>query len=71
MCVGHVHGVWALINNCQVYVNGNTAFAQGHTLCHPQMQVKVPSCKEEAMCEHDPEMPLSSLGQSSFKMDLK
>jgi len=23
--------------------------------CHPQMQVKALSCKEEAICEHDPE----------------
>ena len=25
------------------------------SLCHPQMQVKAPSGREEAICEHDPE----------------
>jgi len=32
-------------------------------------RVKAPSYKAEAICEHDPEIPSSSLGQSSFKMD--
>lgn len=42
--------------------------ACGHSsLCHPQMQVKALSCRE-AICEHDPETLLSSLGQRSFKM---
>ena len=31
---------------------------------------EVLSRKEEGVCEHDPEPPPSSLGQSSFKMDL-
>lgn len=31
---------------------------------HPQLQVKPLSCKEDAICEHDPEILLSSLGQS-------
>lgn len=33
-----------------------------------QMQVKAESYKEAAMCEHDAETPLSSLGQSSFQI---
>jgi len=37
--------------------------------CHPQMQFKDLSCKEETICEHDPAVVPSSLGQSSFKMD--
>jgi len=39
------------------------------SLCHPQMQVKALSCKEEAVYEHGPETPPSSLGQNSFLMD--
>lgn len=39
------------------------------SLCHPQMQVKAPSSKEEAVYEHDPETLPSSSGQSSFKME--
>ena len=31
--------------------------------CHPQMQVKTLSCKEEAKCEHDAETQALSLGQ--------
>jgi len=31
--------------------------------------VKAPSGREEAKCEHDPETLLCSLVQSSFKMD--
>ena len=38
-----------------------------NTVRYPQ--IKALSCKEEAICEHDPETPSSSLGQSSFKMD--
>ena len=36
---------------------------------NPQMQVKAVSCKEEAICEHDPEMLLSSVGQSLSEME--
>jgi len=36
------------------------------SLRHPEMQVKALSCKEEDMCEHDPDM--LSLDQSSLKM---
>jgi len=31
------------------------------SLCHPQMHVKALSCKEEAICEHDPETMLHIL----------
>ena len=55
-----------------------TAWAQEHvqkspvcehsSLCNPQTQIKVVSYKEEVICDHDPEMPPPSLGQSSSKM---
>ena len=35
---------------------------------NPLMQAKAESCKEEARCEHGPEIPASSLCQSSSKM---
>lgn len=38
-------------------------------LFNPQIQVKVLSCIEEAICEYSPETLPSSLGQSAFKMD--
>ena len=39
-------------------------FHEHSSLCHPQMQVKALSSKEEeALSEHDPETPPSSLGQ--------
>uniref|UniRef100_A0A8C4T9N4 Uncharacterized protein n=1 Tax=Erpetoichthys calabaricus TaxID=27687 RepID=A0A8C4T9N4_ERPCA len=45
-----------------------TVWAKEHNSpCHPQMQVKALSCKEEAICEHDLKTSLSSLGQSSLK----
>lgn len=31
------------------------------SLCHPQMQLKPRSCKEEAICKHDPQMLPTSL----------
>jgi len=34
-----------------------------------QMQVKALPCKEKAYCGHSADVPLSSLGQSSFKLD--
>ena len=41
-----------------------------HSLpCNPQLQVEAVSCKEETICEHDPETSPSSLGQRSFQMD--
>ena len=39
----------------------------GHHLCNPKMQVKAVSCKEEAICEHDPETPPSSLNHEMIK----
>jgi len=30
--------------------------------CHPQMQIKAILCKEEAMCEHNPETAPCPLG---------
>ena len=33
-----------------------------------QILIKALSCKEDAMCEHDPETLSSSLDRSSFKM---
>jgi len=39
-----------------------------HRVIH-KMQVKALSCKEEAIYEHNPEIQLSSVGQSSFRMD--
>lgn len=37
------------------------------SLYHSPMQVKVLSCKEEAICEHDPDVAPSSLSQNSIK----
>lgn len=33
-------------------------------LHHPKMQVEAPSCEGDTICEHDPETPPPSLGQS-------
>lgn len=38
-------------------------------LCHPQINVKASSCKEEAVCEQDPEMVPSFLGQRSLEIN--
>lgn len=65
--------LWAIRRHC---IKTGTSWgtlpevtACGHSsLCHPQMQVKALSGRE-AICERDPETLLSSLGQSSFKMD--
>lgn len=36
-------------------------------LCNLQMQGQSVSCKEEATCERDPEMPWSSRGKAQLK----
>ncbi len=37
--------------------------------CHLQMPTKALACKNEAICEHAPEVPSRPVGQGSFKMD--
>ncbi len=37
--------------------------------CHLQMPTNALSCKKQAICERDPEVPLCPVGQGSFKMD--
>lgn len=46
-----------------------TAIYEYSSQWHPQMQVEALSCKEEAVCEHDPETPPPPAGQNSFKTD--
>lgn len=55
----------ALENNCA----GSATFPE-ITVCEhrSQIQVKALSCKEEAICEHVPEIPLSS--EAKWKTDI-
>jgi len=41
------------------------------SLCHPQMQVKAPSCKEEATRERGPETHTIFSGQKLFQNSVK
>jgi len=37
-------------------IKSKSLYHRNHSLLwHPGMQVKAPSCKEEALCDHDPE----------------
>ncbi len=46
-----------------------TTVGKHNAPCHLQMPTKALSCKKEAICEHDPEVPSCLVGQGSFKMD--
>ncbi len=68
-CITHRHdSVFDITKWAQEYLQKTLSV---NTIYHAiyRWQIKLLSCKKEAICEHSPEAPLCPVGQGSFKID--